>query len=228
MKTDPIRRTVAMVVLALGISHSSLAQSGFVSGSNMLPNAAFHVYGHWTIEVKNPNGKVTTHVEFENSLTLGGSTTLASVLLGNGASVPGGWFLSLSTSTAVVSQMPPQTAGMLTNVDIFEPGVAGPGALCGAASLSLGCASNLAVSVAGGVLTLSGSVQASSGFTIGLVNSLVYTCPGGTVTGCVATSAPSSSTPVFTQAPLGGAGQPPTVPVLAGQTVAATVQITFQ
>lgn len=41
------------------------------------------VHGHWTIEVRNSDGTVVTHREFENSLMSGGATTLASFLTGS-------------------------------------------------------------------------------------------------------------------------------------------------
>ena len=55
------------------------------------------VHGHWTIDVKNPNGTVVTHREFENSLAgPGGSlgaNTLAGLLSGN--YVVGPWAITL-------------------------------------------------------------------------------------------------------------------------------------
>ena len=37
-------------------------------------NEGIKVHGHWTIEVRNPDGKVVTHREFENALAQGGVT----------------------------------------------------------------------------------------------------------------------------------------------------------
>lgn len=47
------------------------------------------VHGHWVIEVKNPDGKLVKHVEFENSLDPGFSLP-SSVFPGGSASIPGG------------------------------------------------------------------------------------------------------------------------------------------
>jgi hypothetical protein len=56
------------------------------------------VHGHWTIEVRNPDGAMVRHVEFENSLTLGGATSLATLLLGT--EVQGGFAVFLSNNIA--------------------------------------------------------------------------------------------------------------------------------
>lgn len=53
------------------------------------------VHGHWTIEVRNPDGAVVSHREFENALN--GPLTLASLLVG--AIVPAGYQVNLTGST---------------------------------------------------------------------------------------------------------------------------------
>jgi hypothetical protein len=40
----------------------------------------FKVHGHWTIDVRNPNGSLASHREFENSLVGGSATSGAGVL----------------------------------------------------------------------------------------------------------------------------------------------------
>jgi hypothetical protein len=54
------------------------------------------VHGHWTIEVRNPDGRVVTHREFENALTGGGQILLASLL--SNQAVPGAWSVDLCTT----------------------------------------------------------------------------------------------------------------------------------
>jgi hypothetical protein len=56
-------------------------------------NTGIKVHGHWTIEVRNPDGKVVTHREFENSLNFNGSYLL-SALLARQNSI-GGWSIFL-------------------------------------------------------------------------------------------------------------------------------------
>jgi hypothetical protein len=52
------------------------------------------VHGHWTIDVKNPDGKLVKHVEFENSLDPGFPIEFNSAANGNAVtSIPGGVFL---------------------------------------------------------------------------------------------------------------------------------------
>ena len=53
------------------------------------------VHGHWTIDVRNPDGSLASHTEFENALAVdttgnGGGATLLAHLLGNRRS-PGSW-----------------------------------------------------------------------------------------------------------------------------------------
>jgi hypothetical protein len=57
------------------------------------------VHGHWTIDVKNPDGKLVTHTEFENALVVpGGAQNLTQLLLGE--QVPGGYEITLESGTA--------------------------------------------------------------------------------------------------------------------------------
>ncbi len=60
------------------------------------------VYGWWTIEVRNPDGKVVIHREFENALTETGQGVLASAITNQGTplgyNVPGAWQIQLCNS----------------------------------------------------------------------------------------------------------------------------------
>jgi hypothetical protein len=62
------------------------------------------VHGHWTIEVKNPDGTRASRVEFENSLCCAGATALSGLLLGD--VVPGGFSVYLSNGVGVGNQGP--------------------------------------------------------------------------------------------------------------------------
>jgi len=56
------------------------------------------VHGHWTIEVRNPDGKLVSHTEFENALVQpGGAENLAAMLLGG--AVVGGYVIDLGSDT---------------------------------------------------------------------------------------------------------------------------------
>ncbi len=59
------------------------------------------VSGHWVIEVRNPDGRVTAHREFENAIQPTGMTYLAALLAGGGT--PGGLSIVLNGGTATWS-----------------------------------------------------------------------------------------------------------------------------
>lgn len=54
------------------------------------------VHGHWTIEVRNPDGKLVSHTEFENALQPTGADALTGLL--SGQYVSGGFEVGISTS----------------------------------------------------------------------------------------------------------------------------------
>src|SRR5208337_4944362 len=54
------------------------------------------VHGHWTIEVRNPDGKLVAHREFENSLTIPGGVVLSQVLARQNS--VGAWSIFLNSS----------------------------------------------------------------------------------------------------------------------------------
>jgi len=57
------------------------------------------VHGHWTIEVRNPDGKLVSHTEFENALVQpSGAQDLTAILSGN--YVPGGYVIDLGSPNA--------------------------------------------------------------------------------------------------------------------------------
>ncbi len=171
------------------------------------------VHGHWTIEVRDPDGKVVTHREFENSLApspIGGANLLAG-LLGRLATT-GLWTVVLST-------------GFPTSITFAEPTVQ-----CNPPSTATNtCSNNLTVTVPdlgpngpGTTLTLAGTgvvpqSPMNSPPTIDHVKTL--NAASGTAVGGF----------VFTQRNLDGVGtDPPAVPVSPGQTVAVTVTFSFQ
>jgi hypothetical protein len=73
------------------------------------PHEGIKVHGHWTIEVRNPDGSLVKHVEFENSIcptqTVNGATVPGGALtlsqLATGQASIGSWFIILGDSTAV-------------------------------------------------------------------------------------------------------------------------------
>jgi hypothetical protein len=105
-----------------------------ISGRPLVPpqksgkglNDGIHVHGYWTIDVTNPDGTVTAHREFENSIQTPGATFLASLLAGNNAS--GGLSILLNGSP---TGTPPLTTAANTNgaflgLNFTEPGPCAP------------------------------------------------------------------------------------------------------
>lgn len=182
------------------------------------------VHGHWTIEVKDPDGKVAVHREFENSLIGApyGASTLGELLLGY---VVNGGF-------AIILLEAPTAGGGLQLYNTSFLGACSTTAPCG--PLTAGPLPN--------GLSLSGQV----------VSTAANPIPAGNIVAvatstylCANTAPPATPTTVSTISPAvctfpnalafaltsAALGPPPllypAVPVLAGQTVAATVQITF-
>jgi hypothetical protein len=91
---NEIRIHGIVAALALAIGGAAIGQAQ----SNPSPRpAAEHpvrkggsegikVNGYWTIEVKNPDGTIASHTEFENALQASGMLGLAALLAGNSAS----------------------------------------------------------------------------------------------------------------------------------------------
>jgi hypothetical protein len=251
---------LAVAALALGAASPSHAQTapkapGPKTGAGATPAAkaapskggnreGIAVHGHWTIEVRNPDGKVVNHREFENMLSPGlgsgaGGASLLAAILGR-VVTPGGWAVLLTDATS---------AGQ---IDINEPGTASVIACVGVA---VSCSSSLSVtgpqfgplgiagnSLTGTTFTLTGSGVVPTGFPspIAYVQTSSFACaPSASPSTCAtfSASAPLGSVlyATFTARLLDGntpagaaAGDPNPVPVIVGQTVAVTVVISFQ
>jgi hypothetical protein len=176
------------------------------------------VHGHWTIEVRNPDSKLVSHTEFENSLVTAGALTGSALLtdLLGGSRTGGGWEIILATSS---------NAGL----HIFQPN--SPSAeICNAAV----CSPNLSV-VAGTTqsprtLTLSGSAVVPAGqSSIIQVETDTWACIPTVLPAACATlsladvNSGNASEFVFTSANLS-----PAITITPGQVVQAAVTISFQ
>lgn len=64
------------------------------------PHEAIKVHGHWTIEVRNLDGTIATHREFENSLAFG-ANTLAPILARTGT--VGAWAVGVNVANATTN-----------------------------------------------------------------------------------------------------------------------------
>jgi hypothetical protein len=190
-----------------------------------MADTSIKVHGHWTIEVRNTDGALATHREFENSLAGGGSGAgFLSNVLGR-ASTVGSYEIQLVG--AIIN-----SGGTESEVFIDEAGTplaSANGSLCARVPNTDSCSTNLTVTVANGRLTLAGSavIPPSFGSNVTSVLTFVQTCnPTSTPQACPSTSAVTGY--VFTLRSLDGLnGDPATVPVSPGQTAAVTVTISF-
>ena len=197
------------------------------------------VHGHWTIEVRNPDGSVVRHVEFENSLVTTGDNTGASLLAGVLGRVvtPGSWIVVLGANPADA-------------IYIFEPGSPASSASCQLVQSNnpnnnIVCSNNLSVngpqlgsggissgSLTGATLTFSGSgVVPLQNFppAITSVQTGSLVCAASTSPTSCSTTSSGTLAVFFTSRLLDGLnGDPNSVPVSAGQTVTVTVTISFQ
>jgi hypothetical protein len=209
------------------------------------------VHGHWTIEVRNPDGSLVRHVEFENSLDPGfttanptagqpplvipgGAAYLSALLTGQwGAPVsPAGWQIALVGPGGLpnLTTSDPNAAcdiALGTGAQIAAC-VIGPPGTCGA-SPTPGLSCNLAVTAMGTTphftgIQLSGSVGATQTGKIVTVATLIapLTCVGAsTPYSCLPSGVSSTSFTSSTNFP----GAP--ISVIAGQTIGVTVNISF-
>ena len=114
-----IMLTALLVMMSAGAG-TNPAQAGAVKSSTAAAPAAqapakgaheaIGVHGHWTIEVKNPDGTLAKHVEFENGLCIGtGAPGEQSRLLTGGGAV-GGWEIKLGNSSIPAEPQDPRVA----------------------------------------------------------------------------------------------------------------------
>ncbi|MGC1186282.1 MAG: hypothetical protein WA871_02715 [Candidatus Acidiferrales bacterium] len=194
------------------------------------------VFGRWVIEVKNPDGRVVIRREFENNLT-SGANVLAGLLSGYFA--PGVWEIHLagapgpcSTGASGSCTIAPSTGFQFTGCSTTVA-AASPQPFCySTMTESLGA-------ISGGQdftsFVLMGSAYIDTSTTISVVSTLINLCaptpqaalaPGTPVT--ATTVSPSTcSTNLTNQTGEEFTSANVSVPVTTGQTVDATVTISF-
>ena len=218
-------RTIIALVLALAVStfpatlsRAVRAQTpakatpspGIKSGGGS--NEGIKVHGHWIINVRNPDGTLVTHREFENALTGLGARTLFSIL--GRSQKTGFWEIQL-----------------LYDNDAPFGGIYEPNDELGTAdqktlAICIGSSAgpfNIPCTVEGvtppsGVFVVGGHFPATANGLIGKVATHMGTCPA-TLAGPCPTQI---SRPSFTERLLS-----PEVSVSAGQIVQVTVAISF-
>jgi hypothetical protein len=174
------------------------------------------VHGHWTIEVRNPDGKVAAHREFENALVTTGNSSGASLLaavLGR-VVTPGSWQIRLADTSAENNEVIVNEPGS-TALNICQSAIGGLAANGGAGSCS-------------GTLSLAAPTISGGGGTLGTGAGLVGATLTLTGSGQVPQGFPSAIGFVQTVSWICTSSDPAAVPVNAGQSVLVTVAISFQ
>jgi hypothetical protein len=216
------------------------------------------VHGRWTIVVRNPDGTVATHVQFENSLcptsseNPGGDRVLAYLLSGatpGVAAAPGssvaGWYISLGNPTVPAGSpvpaacngpegtMVPSTLFLLVPTTSSIPGCTAAGGIPNGIFDPVGalCFTALTTPPVGGAL-VSGAyvVTLAAQFTVPSTSSpATVSAVGTTASLCVSACTDGGPAIQFTGAYLTGTGASPApIKVVGGQAVSVTVQIGFQ
>jgi hypothetical protein len=204
------------------------------------------IHGWWTIEIRNRDGSVAKHVEFENALIGDGPAVLAALLSGN--FVAGSWQLIVAGTQSPCSSNPENGCFMVAAgsavANTFQNcptavGVANPQPYC-YATLGTSLTGAKTTSFGFSSLTVSAQAYADTSTTISAVQSYIAPCPGqaGESSSETPSACYSALGPVAVQfseydfaqpgTACGGAGQPLCpIPVQAGQVIAASVQFSF-
>lgn len=197
-------------------------------------NQGVKMHGHWIIDVKNPDGTLVEHRDFENALESSGPSFLIGMM--SGYLTPGDYMIVMgpqSGNGACVATF--QYCGIVRSLATY-PGLG----YCG----NYYCGTGLTVTPhlgSGGLssgpfsLVLAGSITANQTGTIGTVYSLISTCANigfsGTVNpSTIETSSPASCvTQTATEPWYGPLSQANITPIAvnSGQIIQVTVTITF-
>ena len=200
------------------------------------------VHGHWTIEVRDPDGTVRSHTEFENSLVqANGGVSLQNLLSGQAST--GGWEIALGPPPGqqFLGETPCYNSITYSPCSIVSPAVAYSGC-----STDPSCFPNLIVSPSSYQLSpapstpmviLQGTATAGSGGgVVGFVSTSIALCGLGVApancsvaNGNTQTGGLSATSFPFSSRTLDGLnGDPNSITVTSKQTIAVTVQFSFQ
>jgi hypothetical protein len=158
-------------------------------------------HGYWIIDIRNPDGRLVKHLEFENQLCTtfsdpaeggestvqGGDSTLSSLLLGKAS--PGAWSIILGTPETTTSGQPAPNCAIVPLFFLTQSGVrSGNGGLDGGGF-------NVPAAMICDLHTLAGVYGAGS---LGCIEGLAVTSLGGGpgVTLSQQFTVPTNSTPV--------------------------------
>jgi hypothetical protein len=191
------------------------------------------VHGHWVIDIRNPDGTLAQHHEFENSLEASAQGSMVGLL--SGYLVPGDWMIVLAPQSgngACIATY--QYCGLIHNAATY-PAVA----YCGqyyCSESTLNYTFNFGTDFQGPFsIVLSGSITANQTGTIGTVLTLLNTCANIAYSSTANPSSIETSSPAtcVTQTalqpwfgPFTSANITP-IAVTSGQQIQAIVTLTF-
>lgn len=182
--TSTFRTTTLSAVLwvLLGIASGAAAQTPQRPAG---PSEGITVHGHWVIDVRNPDGSLASHNEFENELntTINAGPSALAAILGRHVTV-GQWVVRLGGGNGVGDQFGPcttltnnGTTTVASSCDIVEPTSAWAADSKTIKNLTVGVPmTNLFRDFETGTVELSGFVTATSATQIGHVVTLVGLC----------------------------------------------------
>lgn len=197
-------------------------------------NEGIKVHGHWVIDVRNPDGSLVQHREFENSLQNSGAGFLVGLM--SGYMIPGDYMIVLSGTTGTNSPCiaPNPGCGIARSLSTYPAlQYCVNSFYCTGSTLSY--AYNFGTNFAGPYSTvLSGTIAANQTGVIGAVDTILALCSNLGTTGdpsVIETSSPAACVSGVPQAPwfgpLTGTTLATPIPVASGQIVQVSVTISF-
>ncbi len=210
------------------------------------PHEGIKVHGHWVIEVRNPDGSLVSHSEFENSLSAG-AISLSEILSKQFSA--GFWsvILALSQSAQTGGEKPACTATtavtsgasacLLTEsqVSLTTGQLVNIVNLAGCTSTS-NCSNTLQITYtnpSSASFTIGGSVTAAQAGYIDSVSTTLSACGGASGNGsvnyaaCIAGTLPDTTEPIYIWLFSGTTLSTPVQVTAAGQILSVTVTFTF-
>ena len=186
------------------------------------------MHGHWVIDVRNPDGTLAEHRDFENSIQFGGQAYLIGLLAGY--VVPSDYAIDLVSNSAT---NPPCTANGTEACFIVRSLSTSPGNFAcpiGACSANLTYTFNQS-SGANSSMVLAGSIMANQAGVIGAVATLAGGCPSTATQTSLATVSPATCN-ASTAIPLSvivvtATNLAAPINVVSGQLIQVTVTISF-
>ena len=180
--TTAVILVLAIATFPAAFSRGLIAQTRASQSASPSTNSkgghseGIQVHGHWTIEVRNPDGRLVSRREFENALTTNGSFFLASVM-GRQFSV-GEWSVTLGSGNVNVDSPCTSSLNPISPCVLYEATGHYPGADNTSAFKTL-TVSMLDQGINHGVI-LNGNATAQRTGSIGNVQTQLWLCPPST------------------------------------------------